>query len=169
MVAVAVGEYGCVLISGLSNLPFLVSLFVVRSMKWKKYWQNILEHWTNKVKSHFEQTGGLHLAASKFVYNLADKNVLLFLGEFFWVLCITLLKELFKSSFMLRQFCLVIVWYNSERKKYCFIGTLCEAMSPSVVIGSKDFKPEGILIVIETDTCIIKKCSVYPVALLSVI
>lgn len=74
----------------------------------KKYRQNILEHWTNKVKSHFEQTGGLYLAASKFVYNLGDKNLLLFLGEFFWVLCIALLKELFKSSFMLRQFCLVI-------------------------------------------------------------
>lgn len=42
----------------------------------KKYWQNIFEHWTNKVKSHFEQTGGLHLAASKFVYNLVDKNLL---------------------------------------------------------------------------------------------
>lgn len=76
----------------------------------KKYRLNIFEHWTNKVKSHFEQTGRLHLTASKFVYNLADKNLLPFLGEFFWVLCITLLKELFKSSFMLRQFCLVIVW-----------------------------------------------------------
>lgn len=96
----------------------------------------------------------MHLAASKFVYNLADKNLLLFLGEFFWVLCIILLKELFKSSCMLRQFCLVIVWYNSERKNHCFIGTLYEAMCPSIVISSKDFRLEEILIVIKADTCI---------------
>lgn len=118
----------------------------------KKYQRNVLEYWTHKVKSYFEQTGGLHLAVSEFVYNLADKNLLPFLGEFFWVLCSTLLKELFKSSFMLRQFCLVIVWYNSERKNDCFSSILCEAMSPSVVIGSKDFKPEGIFTVIKADT-----------------
>lgn len=118
MVAVAVGKYGSVLFSRLSNLPSFLGLSICSERhEMKKYWQNILEHWTNKVKSHFEQTGGLHLAASKCVYNLADKNLLLFLGEFFWVLCITLLKELFKSSFMLRQFCLVIFWYSSERKK----------------------------------------------------
>lgn len=101
----------------------------------------------------------MHLAASKFVYNLADKNLLAVFRRIFWVLCIALLRELFKSSFMLRQLCLVIVWYNSERKNYCFSGTLCEAMSPVVVIGFKDFKPEGILIVIKADTCIYKKCS----------
>lgn len=60
---------------------------------------------------------------------------------------------------MLRQFCLAIVLHNSERKNYCFSGALCETVSPSVVIGSKDFKPEGILIVIKADTCLYKKCS----------
>lgn len=106
------------LFSGLSSLPSFLGLPICSERReTKKYRLHILEHWTNKVKSHFEQTGGLHLAPSKLVYNLADKNLLLFLGEFFWVLGITLLKELFKSSFMLKQFCLVIVWYNSERKK----------------------------------------------------
>lgn len=117
----------------------------------KKYQRNVLEYWTNKVKSCFEQTGGLHLTVSEFVYNLADKNLLPFLGEFFWVLCITLLKELFKSSFNAKAI-LFGDWYNSKRKNVCFSSILCEATSPSVVIGSKDFKPEGIFTVIKADT-----------------
>lgn len=133
----------------------------------KKYRQNISEHWTNKVKSHFEQTGALHLAASKFVYNSADKTLLLFLGEFFWVLCLTLLNELFKSSFMLRQFCLVIGTIVKEKTIVLVVPSVKPRLLLLLLVP-KISNLKGFLLSSRL-TPAYKKSALYPVALLSVL
>lgn len=55
---------------------------------------NILEHWTNKVKSHFKGTVRSCLSLCEFVYNLSNKKICHFKNSF-WYLRITL-KQLFK-------------------------------------------------------------------------
>lgn len=46
---------------------------------------------------------------------------------------------------------LLIIWYNSGRKKDWLVVSSVK-LSPSVITGSKDLKPEGSLTVTKADT-----------------
>lgn len=123
------GKHGHVIVwaSALSHRSLFLFFFsfipeCTERLKIKEYQWNVLNtgqihHTLSRLIGHISLYLNLFIA-----YPMKNYD---FLGEFLWVLCIILLKQLFKSSFMLRQFCLVIVWHNNERKNDCFSSIFC--------------------------------------------
>lgn len=93
---------------------------------------SILEHWTNKVKSHFKRTGRLSLSLYVNLFITYPIKICRFKNSF-WYLRITL-KQLFKLY--AKAIFLVIVWHDSDY----FSSILCEAtvyICPSLVLVPK--------------------------------